>query len=87
MNAEFEGLSVMTSGLTNQHTPLVNVLTGKPEGFILGKIVVCSGHCMTGGNKAGGNKDALFTVNEILPVLQVNWSRCYDQSVLFTTHT
>ena len=44
----------------NQHTPLVNVPTGKPEGVILGKIVDCYDHCAT-----GSTKDALFLVNEI----------------------
>ena len=43
-DAEYEGLPVMTGGLTNRHTPLVNVITGKPEGAILNKIVGCSGH-------------------------------------------
>jgi hypothetical protein len=80
-NAEFEGLSAMTDGLTNLHTPLVNVLTGTPEGVILNKIVDCSDHCAT-----GGTKDALFLVNEIWPVLEDTWPRCYDQSQgLFST--
>ena len=61
-NAEFESLSAMTDGLTNQHTPLVNVLIGKPEGAILNKIVGRSDHCATGGTKV-----ALFLVDEIWP--------------------
>ena len=83
-NAEFEGLPAMADGLTNQHTPLANVLIGKPGGAILSKIVDCSGHCAT-----GGTKDALFPVNEIWSVMEETWGRCYDQnpSLIFTPQT
>ena len=50
----------MPDGFTNLHTSLVNVLTGKPEGAILNKIVDCPDHCATGGTKG-----ALFLANEI----------------------
>ena len=59
-NAEFEGLSAMTDGFTNQRTPLVDVLTGKPKGAILNKIVDCPDHFAT-----SVTKDALFLVIEI----------------------
>ena len=72
-NAEFEGLVAMTDGLTNLHTPLASVLTGKPQGAILKNIVDCSDHCATNRAKA-----VLFLVNEIWPVLEVTWKRCYD---------
>ena len=81
-NAEFEDLAAMTDGLTNPHTPLVNVLTGKPGGRHSQQ-----DRGLIGPLREGWHQRRVILASEIWPVLEGTRGRCYDQSqsLLFTT--